>query len=195
MNRTCADRHKGRSPGWWNIISKGVEGSGAVRNRSVSWGWITGCGHWNRAWEWETRVIQGKGSYFILVATGSHWWSWKNEVTHINYNYGRGKDSIGKYICALRLSDRSYTCAIPRDSGMEFLLSTCYPCLSLYKPQMKTKETITETWARGSGKAVKLIAWGGPFALQLLEWRTVIYQGEKGIAVSSLSPNPGHHHW
>lgn len=37
-------------------------------------------------------------------------------------------------------------------------LSTCYLCLSLYKPQMKTKETITETWAGRSGEAAKLVA-------------------------------------
>lgn len=75
-------------------------------------------------------LYRGRGSYFILVATGSQWWSWKNEVTHINYNYGRDI-SIGKYICALRLSDGSDVCAIPHQSRIEFLyllVISPFPC-------------------------------------------------------------------
>lgn len=61
---------------------------------------------------------------------------------------------------------------------------------------MKTKETITATWAGGSREAVKLITSTGVLWLYSCwsELRTVIYQGEKDIAVPSPSPNPHHQH-
>lgn len=69
-------------------------------------------------WVWDDLVEHENGraglyrqrnSYFILVATESHWWYLENEMMHSSDNYGRDKDPTGKCDCALRLSDGSHT--------------------------------------------------------------------------------------
>ena len=43
-------------------------------------------------------------------------------MTHINHDYGRDEDWIGKYVCSLGLFHGSHTCASPDMSRMECLL-------------------------------------------------------------------------
>lgn len=93
-----------------------------------------------------------------------------------NDNYGRDKDWIGKYVCALRLSDGSHTCSSTCGKNGIFL-SMCYLCF--YEDKRGNYSNLGG--GVGGGSEANPFC-DGPFALQLMEWKTVIYQGEKDIA-------------